>query len=173
VPDSGLTTLHRVVRLIMAIGAVAVVLCVVLTMVTLVASLGGAAATNLATTKKLPRLQAGPAGPHAPAASDLDPAPAREVTIDVYQGSGSAVRGPFQLPRPGRIGLAWSYACPAHHAGDFVLGQTGPAASGVVVRSTGRTDRGISRIGAAGGWHVLVIVSDCRWTIRVARPASR
>ncbi len=169
-PDSGLTTLHRVLRLIMAIGAVAVGLCVVLTMVALVVSFGGIPAKNVATSKNLPL--AGPAYRPGPAARDLDPALAREVTIDVYQGSGSAVRGPFQLPRPGRVGLAWSYACPADRAGDFILGQTGPAASGVVVRSTGRTDRGVSRIGAAGGWHVLVIVSDCRWTIRVARPAS-
>ena len=155
-----LTAQHRVLRLIMAVGAVAVGLCVVLAMVALVVSLGGSPARNVAQTGHgsaaypQPRVLTG----HAPAA-----------TLARYQGKGSGERA-FMLRTPGRIVLAWSYRCPAGRAARFTLGQAlVPADLGLDQYRTGRIGSGSTQLREGAGRHVLVVVSDCAWTLSLAR----
>jgi hypothetical protein len=163
VPDPGtplLTAQHRVLRLIMAVGAVAVGLCVVLAMVALVVSLGGSPARNVAkasdvgTAYPRPRDLSG----HAPAA-----------VLARYQGKGSGERA-FMLRAPGRIVLAWSYQCPAGRAARFTLGQAlVPADHGLDQYRTGRIGSGTTQLSEDAGRHVLVVVSDCTWTLSLTR----
>lgn len=155
-----LTAQHRVLRLIMAVGAVAVGLCVVLAMVALVVSFGSSPARNVAKTSGIgaaypqPRVLAG----HAPAA-----------TLARYQGKGSGERA-FMLRTPGGVVLAWSYRCPAGKAARFTLGQAlVPADLGLDLYRTGRVGSGSTQLREDAGRHVLVVVSDCTWTLSVMR----
>jgi hypothetical protein len=155
-----LTAQHRVLRLIMAVGAVAVGLCVVLAMVALVVSLGGNPARNAGKASDVgaayprPRVLTG----HVPPA-----------TLARYRGKGSGERA-FMLRTPGRIVLAWSYRCPAGRAARFTLGQAlVPADLGLDQYRTGRIGSGSTQLREDAGRHVLVVVSDCTWTLSVLR----
>ena len=156
-----LTAQHRVLRLIMAVGAVAVGLCVVLAMVALVARLGDSPARTVAKTSSL--------GSSYPRTADADPGRTADVTLARFFGGGSGERA-FMLRTPGRIAVAWSYRCRPGRPARFVLGEAlVPAGLGLDQDRTGLRGAGRTMLTEHAGRHVLVVVSDCAWAIRVLR----
>ncbi len=155
-----LTAQHRALRLIMAVGAVAVGMCVVLAMVALVVRLGGNPARNVAKTSDI--------GAAYPLPRDLSGQPPA-ATLARYQGEGSGERA-FMLRMPGHIVLAWSYQCPVGRAARFTFGQAlVPADVGLDQYRTERIGSGTMELSEDAGRHVLVVVSDCRWTISLVQ----
>lgn len=165
-PDLGtgpLAAQHRVLRLIMAVGAVAVGLCVVLAMVALVIRLGDSPARTITRTSNVGATYPGPSASATGQASGL--------ALASYLGRGSGERT-FRLRAAGRIALAWSYRCPPGRAARFVLGQAlVPADHGIDQDRSGPSGGGITVLTENAGRHVLVVVSDCNWSIRVLRRA--
>ncbi len=169
---------HGVIRLVMAAGSVAVVFCLVLALVALVASLdsgprlAGVASTRTLSTATAPAREpaAGRTGPGSSRPGGGHRAPGSRV-IARYHGAGPATMGPFRVTRPGTFGVAWSYACRGRRPGNFSVGETGGGPDGALdVSVSGPGGHGISWVPRDPGLHALVVVSDCRWTIRVVLP---